>query len=508
MTLAVIRSRALDGLQAPAVQVEVHLANGLPSFTLVGLADTEVKESRERVRAALANAGFAFPHNKRITVNLAPADLPKESARFDLPIALGILAADGLLDAGRLAQCEFAGELSLAGELRPVRGALALALGARRDTAPRRLVLPLASALEAARAAGAEVYGAAHLTEVVQAMLPGEAAQPLTRLLPKPPSPAGAGPDLADVRGQAAPKRALEIAAAGAHSLLMVGPPGTGKSMLAQRLPGLLPPMNEDEALASAALLGLAPGGFDPARWGMRPVRSPHHSASAAALVGGGSPPRPGEISLAHGGVLFLDELPEFPRSALEALREPLETGHITISRAARQACFPAGFQLVAAMNPCPCGYLGAPTGSNRSCRCTPEQVSRYQSKLSGPLLDRIDLQVEVTLVPAADMLAQPTGEPSAAVAERIALARARQLKRQGAPNASLAASALDDSCRLNDAATRFLQQAAQRLGWSGRALHRVLKVARTIADLAGEADIGTAHIAEAMQFRRALPAG
>jgi magnesium chelatase family protein len=508
MTLAVIRSRALDGLQAPAVQVEVHLANGLPSFTLVGLADTEVKESRERVRAALANAGFAFPHNKRITVNLAPADLPKESARFDLPIALGILAADGLLDAARLAQCEFAGELSLAGELRPVRGALALALGARRDTEPRRLVLPLASAQEAARAAGAEVYGAAHLTEVVQAMLPGEAAQPLTRLLPTPPSPAGAGPDLADVRGQAAPKRALEIAAAGAHSLLMVGPPGTGKSMLAQRLPGLLPPMNEDEALASAALQGLAPGGFDPARWGMRPVRSPHHSASAAALVGGGVPPRPGEISLAHGGVLFLDELPEFPRSALEALREPLETGHITISRAARQALFPAGFQLVAAMNPCPCGFLGAPAASSRSCRCTPEQISRYQSKLSGPLLDRIDLQVEVTLVPAADMLSQPTGEPSAAVAERIALARERQLKRQAMPNAGLAASALDEACRLNDATARFLQQAAQRFGWSGRALHRVLKVARTIADLAGEADIGTTHIAEAMQFRRALPAG
>jgi magnesium chelatase family protein len=508
MTLAVIRSRALDGLQAPAVQVEVHLANGLPSFTLVGLADTEVKESRERVRAALANAGFAFPHNKRITVNLAPADLPKESARFDLPIALGILAADGLLDAARLAQCEFAGELSLAGELRPVRGALALALGARRDTEPRRLVLPLASAQEAARAAGAEVYGAAHLTEVVQAMLPGEAAQPLTRLLPTPPSPAGAGPDLADVRGQAAPKRALEIAAAGAHSLLMVGPPGTGKSMLAQRLPGLLPPMNEDEALASAALQGLTPGGFDPARWGMRPVRSPHHSASAAALVGGGVPPRPGEISLAHGGVLFLDELPEFPRSALEALREPLETGHITISRAARQALFPAGFQLVAAMNPCPCGFLGAPAASSRSCRCTPEQISRYQSKLSGPLLDRIDLQVEVTLVPAADMLSQPTGEPSAAVAERIALARERQLKRQAMPNAGLAASALDEACRLNDATARFLQQAAQRFGWSGRALHRVLKVARTIADLAGEADIGTTHIAEAMQFRRALPAG
>ncbi len=352
MSLAVITSRALDGLAAPEVQVEVHLANGLPSFTLVGLADTEVKESRERVRAALVNSGFAFPHNKRITVNLAPADLPKESGRFDLPIALGILAAAGELDAGRLAQCEFAGELSLAGDLRPVRGALALALALQRGGSGRTLVLPQSSAAEAARAGSVRVCGADTLLAVVRAMLPGDAAEALPVCTAPAAAAAPAHIDLRDVRGQAAAKRALEVAAAGEHSLLMVGPPGSGKSMLAQRLPGLLPAMGDDEALASAALAGLAPGGFDPSRWRQRPVRSPHHSASAVALVGGGSPPRPGEISLAHGGVLFLDELPEFPRAALEALREPLETRQITISRAARSAMFPAGFQLVAAMNP------------------------------------------------------------------------------------------------------------------------------------------------------------
>ncbi len=506
MSLALIASRGLDGLAAPEVQVEVHLANGLPGFTLVGLADTEVRESRERVRAALANSGFAFPNNKRITVNLGPADLPKESGRFDLPIALGILAADGQLDAARLAACEFAGELSLAGELRPVRGALALALALGAAGARRALVLPSASAREAALAANVAVHGAGHLLDVVRAMLPGEAAKPLPRAVPEAPLPAGLPSDLRDVRGQAAAKRALEIAAAGAHSLLMVGPPGTGKSMLAQRLPGLLPPMSDDEALASAALLGLAPGGFDPARWRCRPVRSPHHSASAVALVGGGSPPRPGEISLAHGGVLFLDELPEFPRAALEALREPLEAGRITISRAARQATFPALFQLVAAMNPCPCGWLGAPgLGQGRSCRCTPDQITRYQSKLSGPFIDRIDLQVEVAAVAPAELLAQPAGEPTAAVAERVAAARVRQLARQGCANAALGVAQLDLVCALDDTASRFLQLAATRLGWSGRALHRVLKVARTVADLAGSQAIGVVHLAEAMQYRRAL---
>lgn len=505
MSFAVVHSRALNGMDAAPVTVEVHLANGLPSFTLVGLADTEVKESRERVRAALANSGFVFPHNKRITVNLAPADLPKESGRFDLPIALGILAAGGQLDAARLAQCEFAGELSLAGDLRPVRGALALALAVLRSGSERTLVLPQASAREAARAHRVRVCGAPHLLAVVRAMLPGDAAEPLDLAVAPAMAAATCAHDLRDVRGQAAAKRALEVAAAGEHSLLMVGPPGSGKSMLAQRLPGLLPPMGDDEALAAAALAGLSTAGFDPALWRQRPIRSPHHSASAVALVGGGSPPRPGEISLAHGGVLFLDELPEFPRAALEALREPLETRQITIARAARSALFPAGFQLVAAMNPCPCGWLGAQV-AGRACRCTPDQISRYQSRLSGPLLDRIDLQVEVAAVAPADLLAQPQGECSADVAARVAIAHDRQLQRQGRPNATLDAGQLDALCPLDEAASRFFQTAATRLGWSGRGLHRGLKVARTIADLAGADRITVAHLAEAMQYRRSLP--
>jgi magnesium chelatase family protein len=509
MSLAVVMSRALDGLDAPEVHVEVQLAPGLPSFTLVGLADTEVKEARERVRAALQQSGFNFPQNKRITVNLAPADLPKESGRFDLPIALGILAADGQIDATRLAACEFAGELSLAGELRPVRGAVALALGARRGGSERRLVLPDASAALAARVTGVDVRRAAHLLDVVASLRPGDEVPELPRAQPATPPPRPPSPDLREVKGQTGAKRALEIAAAGSHSLLFIGPPGTGKSMLAQRLPGLLPPMADDEALASAALQGLAAAGLDgDDGFGQRPVRSPHHSASAAALVGGGSPPRPGEISLAHGGVLFLDELPEFPRHALEALREPLETGRITISRAARQALFPARFHLIAAMNPCPCGWRGAFAATGRACRCTPEAVLRYQGRLSGPLLDRIDLQVEVPAARPAELLAQASGDTSAVVAERVAAARDRARHRQGGPNAMLEPGQLDRLAAPEAEALAFLRSAAERLGWSGRGLHRALKVARTIADLAGAERIAVAHIAEALQFRRGVLGG
>ena len=508
MSLAVVHSRALDALEAPEVTVEVHLANGLPSVTLVGLADTEVKEARERVRAALQNSGLEFPANKRITVNLAPADLPKESGRFDLPIALGILAASGQIDAARLARFEFAGELSLSGELRPVRGALAMALALRRMGGPggltgRALVLPRSSAQEAALVEGLLIHGAGHLLDVVRALLPGDANlhEPLPLAQAQPRNPPVALPDMRDVKGQSAAKRALELAAAGGHSVLMVGPPGTGKSMLAQRFAGLLPALTHDEALESAAVLSLT-GAFSHERWAQRVLRAPHHTASSVALVGGGSPPRPGEISLCHHGVLFLDELPEFPRAALEALREPLETGRIVISRAARQAEFPARFQLIAAMNPCPCGHQGSPL---RACRCTPDAVARYQGRISGPLLDRIDVQVEVPAVPAPALAAAPDGEPSAVIAARVALARERAMQRQGCTNAALSGEALDQHCALDAGASNFLQTAAARLGWSARSFHRVLRMARSVADLAGGESIEAAHLAEAIQCRRVL---
>ncbi len=493
MALAVVHSRALDGLNAPPVTVEVHLASGLPSFTLVGLPDTEVKEARDRVRAAIVNSGFDFPA-KRITANLAPADLPKESGRFDLPIALGILAASGQVPAGLLDSHEFAGELSLTGALRPVRGALAMALQAAGGG--RRFVLPAESAGEAALTGRDGILAATSLLAVCAHLAEREslpAAQPPQAALQPP------YPDLAEVRGQAQAKRALEVAAAGGHSLLMVGTPGAGKSMLAARLPGLLPPLAAAAARSSAAVHSLV-GRFDPQRFSQRPFRSPHHTASAVALVGGGNPPRPGEISLAHQGVLFLDELPEFDRKVLETLREPLESGRIHIARAARQAEFPAEFQLVAAMNPCPCGYHGHPGGR---CRCTPDQVSRYRGRISGPLLDRIDLQIEVPTLPAEALAGKADGEGSAAVRERVAAALARQEVRQGKPNARLTPAEVDCHCTPDTAGAALLKQSMVRLDLSARAWHRILKVARTVADLADSAEVRAPHVAEAIQYRR-----
>ena len=494
MGLALVHSRARDGVSAPAVTVEVHLAGGLPRMSIVGLPEAAVREAKDRVRAAIQCAQFEFPA-RCITVNLAPADLPKDGGRYDLPIALGVLAASGQVPLEALRDCEFLGELGLTGEVRAIDGSLPAALAAARDG--RRIVVPFANSGEAALAANSDVRSARTLLQVCAA-LSGRVELPQAEAESWPPLPV---PDLADVCGQAHARRALEIAAAGEHHLLLVGPPGCGKTLLASRLPGVLPPLDEDERLQVAAIASVGGRGADARRWGSRPFRSPHHTASAVALAGGGSVPRPGEISLAHHGVLFLDELPEWSRNALEVLREPLESGRVTISRAARQCEFPARFQLIAAMNPCPCGWAGDPSGR---CRCGIEAIRRYRARISGPLLDRIDLQVEVPRLASAELrTGNLPGESSECVRARVVAARERQLARAGTPNARLDQAQTREACRLEAADEALLERAMDGLQLSARALHRILRVARTIADLDGSDAIRTPHLSEALGYRR-----
>jgi magnesium chelatase family protein len=495
MGLALVHGRARAGIRSPEVKVEVHLGGGLPSMSIVGLPEAAVREAKDRVRAAIQCAQYEFPA-RRITVNLAPADLPKGGGRFDLPIALGILAASGQIPAEPLRDWEFVGELGLTGELRAIDGALPAALAVAGTG--RSLLVPAANGAEAALASDVAVHTARTLLEVC-AMLGGQKSLP--QAVP-PPQRDVPTIDLRDVRGQAQARRALEIAAAGGHHLLLVGPPGCGKTLLASRLPGLLPPASEAEALETAAVLSVSGRGLDPTAWRTRPFRNPHHTASAVALVGGGAEPRPGEISLAHNGVLFLDELPEWQRHALEVLREPLESGVVTISRAARQSEFPARFQLVAAMNPCPCGWAG---DVSSRCRCSSDAIIRYRARISGPLLDRIDLHVDVPRLPPSALRPDaPGGEPSANVAARVVSARDRQHARAATLNAQLDQSATARDCRLTPKDQALLERAIEALHLSARAMHRILRVARTIADLDGSEAIATPHLTEALGYRGA----
>jgi magnesium chelatase family protein len=496
MSLAIAYARAKCGVDAPLVTVETHLSNGLPAFNIVGLPATAVKESKDRVRSAIINSHFEFPA-RRITINLAPADLPKEGGRFDLAIALGILAASGQIPSEALAGYEFLGELALTGELRPVEGSLPAAI--KSTAAQRALIVPMSNADEARLCKGATAFGAQTLLQLCAHLHGREHLSANTKTDTHRQPPAITYPDLNDVNGQQQAKRALEIAAAAGHNLLFCGPPGTGKTMLASRLPGILPPLTETEMLEVATIRSISQQG-NKQHYFQRPFRNPHHTASAVALVGGGSHPKPGEISLAHHGVLFLDELPEFPRQVLEVLREPLESGEIIISRATQQVCFPANFQLIAAMNPCPCGYYG---DTQRHCRCTPDQIRRYRDKISGPLLDRIDLQVNVNRMPAKYMMQTSiVNESSAEIRQRVIDARHQQLNRAGKTNAMLNSKELEKYCVLSENNQQLLAQAINQLKLSPRAYHRILKVARTIADLEKKEHIDNNHLNEAISYR------